>query len=77
MRVMKLATVVQLAQGCKKAKRKALEETSMNLKLQDLVRVHEDKNRLFADYMLLKMLLNSTSPQDVANLSQLKADYVS
>ncbi|RHY37350.1 hypothetical protein DYB25_011455 [Aphanomyces astaci] len=63
--------------GCKKAKRKALEETSVDLKLQDLVRVQEDKNQLFADYMLLQMLLNSTSPQDVATLSQLKADYVS
>ncbi|RQM20333.1 hypothetical protein B5M09_010656 [Aphanomyces astaci] len=30
--------------GCKKAKRKALEETSVDLKLQDLVRVQEDKN---------------------------------
>ncbi|RHY14491.1 hypothetical protein DYB32_010846 [Aphanomyces invadans] len=62
--------------GCKQAKRKASEVSATDIKLQDLVQTQNEKNRLFADYMLLQMLQKSTSPQDEAMLSQMKDDYL-
>ncbi|ETW09663.1 hypothetical protein H310_00178 [Aphanomyces invadans] len=62
--------------GCKQAKRKASEVSTTDLKLQDLVRTQNEKNKLFADFMLLQMLQKSTSPEDEAMLSKMKEDYL-
>ncbi|CAK4693964.1 unnamed protein product [Aphanomyces euteiches] len=49
--------------GCKQAKRKATEDNAVINELDKLVRAQEEKNNLFADFMLLQMLQQEGSSE--------------